>query len=379
MLGIGENNKSLNSDSVPTKSFDESHAWESECQSSVVIIPDPEHGGTAAIQEAMQTVDVRATIIRLGARDVFFVQDADERVSDLIRAVSDRARIVRTTGGHPLVDRTTAESDTVVDLGSTRVGDRSFALMAGPCAVEGRRQLTASAAAAREGGASVLRGGVFKPRTSPHAFQGRGHSGLPLLYEVARAQGLTVVSEVLDPRDLDAAVEHVDLVQIGTRNAQNYALLREVGRQRVPVLLKRGFGCTLDEWLGAAEYMLCEGNSQVILCERGIRTFEPATRFTLDLAGVAALKQRTHLPVIVDPSHGVGQRALVTPMALAAAAAGADGLLLDVHADPTSALCDADQALTGKDFAMLAEQLEPVLAAVGREMPVLESERGRSA
>jgi 3-deoxy-7-phosphoheptulonate synthase len=214
----------------------------------------------------------------------------------------------------------------------------------------------------------VLRGGAYKPRTSPHSFQGSGPAGIELLADVGRRAGLPVVSEVVDPRDVEHVAQHVDLLQIGTRNAQNYALLTEVGRSGMPVLLKRGFGCTVDEWLGAAEYVLREGNGNVILCERGIRTFESSTRFTLDLAAVAVVKRRSHLPVVVDPSHGTGSRELVPDLALAAAAAGADGLLVDVHLNPAHTQCDGDQALSRDEFHHLMARLDALLRALGRDL-----------
>ena len=245
------------------------------------------------------------------------------------------------------------------------VGGRAFVVMAGPCAVEDPAQMALAAAAVAQAGCPVLRGGAFKPRTSPYSFQGLGAAGVRLLVEAASRHGLATVSEILEPDD---ALEGVALLQVGSRNMHNSALLRSLARQRRPVLLKRGLAATFEEWLLAAEYLLDGGNDQVILCERGIRTFETATRNTLDLASVALAKQRTHLPVIVDPSHASGRRELVIPLSLAAAAAGADGLLVEVHPSPAEALCDGAQALLPEELRDLMRRLPGVLAAVEREL-----------
>src|SRR3954471_16702563 len=252
------------------------------------------------------------------------------------------------------------------------LGGRGFLVMAGPCAVEDERQIHDAAAARAEAGCPVMRGGAFKPRTSPYSFQGLGAPGVRMLVEAAERHGLAAVTEVLEPADLPT-LQGVALLQVGARNMQNYALLKALGQQRRPVLLKRGLAATVEEWLLAAEYLLAGGNDQVILCERGIRGFEPSTRNTLDLSAVVIAKQRTHLPVIVDPSHATGRRELVVPLSLAAAAAGADGLLVEVHPRPGEALCDGAQALLPEDLRDVMQRLAPVLEAVGRELwrPVL--------
>jgi 3-deoxy-7-phosphoheptulonate synthase len=255
-----------------------------------------------------------------------------------------------------------------VTVGTVEVGGPAFVVAAGPCAVETPAQLAEAAAAVAGAGAHLLRGGVFKPRTSPYAFQGLGEPGLALLERARSRHALGVVAEVLDTEQLASLIDHVDMLQVGARNMQNFTLLRALGKVRRPVLLKRGLAATFQEWLLAAEYLLDGGNEQVILCERGIRTFEPAMRNTLDLASVALAKARTHLPVMVDPSHATGTRELVIPMALAAAAAGADGLLVEVHPRPDEALCDGAQALTPELFEELMRRLGPVLAAVGRTL-----------
>jgi 3-deoxy-7-phosphoheptulonate synthase len=232
-----------------------------------------------------------------------------------------------------------------------------FTLIAGPCTVESRQQTLETARAVRDGGGSMFRGGAYKPRTSPYAFQGLGRAGLRLLAEAKAETGLPIVTECMDVRDLDEVLEVADVIQIGARNMQNYALLTEVGRSGRPALIKRGFSSTLDELLMAAEYVVKEGNDQVILCERGIRTFETAYRFTLDLAAVPVLKERTHLPVFVDPSHAAGRRELVTPLSLAAAAAGADGIIVEVHPSPDDAICDGPQSLATSSFAEYATRV----------------------
>jgi 3-deoxy-7-phosphoheptulonate synthase len=262
--------------------------------------------------------------------------------------------------------RSARPSGTRVSVGPVEIGGPGFVVVAGPCAVESAGQTEEVARAVAAAGAHLLRGGAFKPRTSPYAFQGLGEEGVTLLGRSGARHGLPVVAEVLDTSQLASMIDHVDVLQVGARNMQNFALLRALGKVRRPVLLKRGFAATVEEWLLAAEYLLDGGNSQVVLCERGIRTFETATRNTLDLASVALVKQRTHLPVLVDPSHATGLRELVIPMSLAAAAAGADGLLVEVHGEPEAALCDGRQALTPELFEELMRRLPPVLAAVGR-------------
>jgi 3-deoxy-7-phosphoheptulonate synthase len=255
---------------------------------------------------------------------------------------------------------------TVIDVGGRKLGGESFALIAGPCTVESREQTLDTARAVKAAGATLLRGGAYKPRTSPYAFQGLGQEGLRLLAEAKAETGLPVVTELMDAADIDAVIEVADVVQIGARNMQNYPLLAEIGRCGKPVLLKRGLSATLDELLMAAEYVLKEGNPDVILCERGIRTFETAYRFTLDLMAVPVLKELTHLPVIVDPSHAAGRRELVTPLSLAAAAVGADGIIVEVHPDPDEAICDGPQQLRTEDFAEYAQAVERAAALAGK-------------
>jgi 3-deoxy-7-phosphoheptulonate synthase len=257
---------------------------------------------------------------------------------------------------------------TVLDIEGRKIGGDHFALIAGPCTVESREQTLATARVVHDAGATLLRGGAYKPRTSPYAFQGLGLQGLRLLAEAKAETGLPVVTELMDMRDLDAVLEVADVVQIGARNMQNYPLLAEIGRSGRPALLKRGLSSTLDELLMAAEYILKEGNPKVMLCERGIRTFETAYRFTLDLMAVPVLKELSHLPVIVDPSHAAGRRDLVTPLSLAAAAVGADGIIVEVHPNPDEAICDGPQALRAEDFAEYALAVERAAALAGKAL-----------
>ena len=254
----------------------------------------------------------------------------------------------------------------VFEIGGRRIGGGNFALIAGPCTVESREQLLETARAVKDGGASMLRGGAYKPRTSPYAFQGLGQEGLRLLAEAKAETGLPVVTELMDVRDIEAVAEVADVVQVGARNMQNYTLLSEIGRSGLPVLLKRGPAATLEELLMAAEYVLKEGNEQVILCERGIRTFETAYRYTLDLMAVPVLQRLSHLPVVVDPSHAAGRRDLVGPLSLAAAAVGADGIIVEVHPNPEEAICDGPQQLRLEDFAEYAALVERAAQIAGK-------------
>jgi 3-deoxy-7-phosphoheptulonate synthase len=256
----------------------------------------------------------------------------------------------------------------VLDIDGRKVGGEHFALIAGPCTVESREQTLQTARVVRDAGATLLRGGAYKPRTSPYAFQGLGQEGLRLLAEAKAETGLPIVTELMDISDMDAVLEVADVVQIGARNMQNYPLLTEIGRAGRPALLKRGLSSTLDELLMAAEYILKEGNPNVMLCERGIRTFETAYRFTLDLMAVPVLKELSHLPVIVDPSHAAGRRDLVTPLSLAAAAVGADGIIVEVHPNPDEAICDGPQALRAEDFAEYAQSVERATALAGKAL-----------
>jgi 3-deoxy-7-phosphoheptulonate synthase len=267
---------------------------------------------------------------------------------------------------YKLVSREARRGPTVIDVRGRRVGDGYFGLIAGPCSVEYREQTLEAARAVRDAGATMLRGGAFKPRSSPYAFQGLGQEGLDILKEAREETGLPIVTELMDARDVEAVLDAADVIQIGARNMQNFTLLSEVGRAGKPVLLKRGPSASIEELLMAAEYVVREGNAEVMLCERGIRTFERATRFTLDIGAVPVLKLETHLPVIVDPSHPAGRRDLVPPLARAAVAAGADGIIVEVHPDPEQALSDAAQQIPAAEFARFADEIRALASLMGK-------------
>jgi len=274
-----------------------------------------------------------------------------------------------------LVHRSENSNGTIVRIGNVLIGGEEFVVAAGPCAIESRQQIMETAALVTASGARLLRGGAFKPRTSPYSFQGLGLQGLEMLEGAGAATGTPIVTEVLTPEDIPAVAQSADALQVGARNMQNFALLKALGSAGKPVLLKRGLSSTLEEFLLAAEYIVAHGNPNVVLCERGIRTFETATRNTLDLGAVALLKNITHLPVFVDPSHGTGRRELVAPMAKAAAAAGADGLIIEVHPEPDKALCDGPQSLTPVQFSDLMSSLRTLLPCLGRTLRVAEREK----
>jgi 3-deoxy-7-phosphoheptulonate synthase len=267
---------------------------------------------------------------------------------------------------YKLVSREFKQESTVISLDDIRIGGEEICIMAGPCAVESEEQIVNTAVKIKEAGAKLLRGGAFKPRTDPYAFQGLGEEGLKLLAKAREVTGLKIVTEVMDTADVSLVDEYADILQIGARNMQNFKLLKKVGQLRKPILLKRGLSATLKEFLMSAEYIMSEGNYQIILCERGIRTFVEYTRNTLDLNIVPVVKQLTHLPIIVDPSHGTGRYDLVSPMSKAAIAAGADGLIIEVHIKPEDSVSDADQTISPEKFALLIDELKPVAKAVGR-------------
>lgn len=277
-------------------------------------------------------------------------------------------RIVQISESYKLANLKFHPNPTIVSVGKVKIGGGHFAILAGPCAIESRDQLFETAHAVINGGAQILRGGAFKPRSSPYSFQGLEVEGLKYMAEVREKTGIPVVTEVTSERAVEAAIPYVDMLQIGARNMQNFELLKAVGKTKLPVFLKRGLSATIDEWLNAAEYVMSAGNESVILCERGIRTFETATRNTLDLSCIPVLRERTHLPIVVDPSHATGHRELVAPMAKAAAAAGADGLMIEVHPNPAIALSDGPQSLNPEDFAQLVKELKPFIELAGRRL-----------
>jgi len=277
-------------------------------------------------------------------------------------------KVIPILPAHKIASREFKMEDTLVNVNGVIVGGQKIPVIAGPCSVESEEQLMEIAHAIKESGASMLRGGAYKPRSSPYTFQGMGLEGLKLLAQAREETGLPVVTEILDVKHIDAVVEYADVLQIGARNSQNYALLKEVGKTKMPVLLKRGMSTTIKEFLMCAEYILAEGNEDVMLCERGIRTFETATRNTFDLNAIPVLKERTHLPIVADPSHGTGYWQYVTPMALAAIAAGADGVIVEVHNNPDVAVSDGGQSLKPKKFADMMQRAAAVAKAVGREL-----------
>ncbi|MGH9345741.1 MAG: 3-deoxy-7-phosphoheptulonate synthase [Vicinamibacterales bacterium] len=287
---------------------------------------------------------------------------------ELIQILDGVHEVLRITEPYKLASRTFKPDDTVVTIDDLRIGGDEVIVMAGPCSAENETQVHATAAAVKRAGAKVLRGGAFKPRSSPYSFQGLGEEGLRLLRSAANAHNLKLISEVMDISQIDLIARYSDIFQVGARNMQNFTLLRELGHQRKPVLLKRGLSATIEEWLMSAEYVLSGGNTDVILCERGIRTFETATRNTFDISAIAVVKKLSHLPVIADPSHGAGRRDMVAQLARAAVAAGADGLIMEVHNDPDRALSDGAQSMFPAQFDRLMAELRIIAPAIGRSI-----------
>jgi len=291
------------------------------------------------------------------------------RLGDIgLEAMSGVEKVVHILQPYKLASRTFREEDTVIRVGNLEIGGDTVHVMAGPCAVESREQLLESAHIVKEAGATILRGGAFKPRTSPYSFQGLEEEGLKYLAEAREATGLLIVTEVMDASALPLVSEYADILQIGARNMQNFFLLKEVAKVNKPVLLKRGSSATIEEWLMAAEYIMAGGNHNVILCERGIRSFDSYTRNTLDLTAIPVVKHLSHLPVVVDPSHAIGKWRFVPPMARSAIAAGADGLIVEMHPNPAEALCDGPQSLTPDNFAAMMAELKQIAAIMGRKM-----------
>ncbi len=279
----------------------------------------------------------------------------------------DVDKIVSVTESYKLANRKFHPEPSRVKVGNVTIGGGELVIMSGPCAVESQEQLMQTAIAIKKAGAQILRGGAYKPRTSPYAFQGLEEEGLQYMKEAREATGLPVICEVTSLNAIEAAVKYVDMLQIGARNMQNFYLLKEAGKSGLPVLLKRGLAATIDEWLNASEYIIAEGNPNVVLCERGIRTFETATRNTLDISAVPVIKEKSHLPIIVDPSHATGVRAYVKPLAMSAVAVGADGLMIETHPNPSCALSDGPQSLTFEQFEALTNDLRPLAALMGKK------------
>jgi 3-deoxy-7-phosphoheptulonate synthase len=333
----------------------------------VVMKADATEADIEAVAERVRAVGGEAFVSRGTVHTIIgLVGDTDRFQSIPLRQLPGVDHVIQVGKPYKMVARDLHPGTTTVKIGTTPVGRDSFTIIAGPCAVESEEQAMAATKAAKAGGATVLRGDVYKPRTSPYSFQGLGEQGLEILAACRRATGLPLIVEVVDVSHVQHVAEIADCIRVGTRNAQNFELLKEVGLTNKPVMLKRGLAMTVEEWLQAAEYVAQRGNSEIILCERGIRTFEPSTRNTLDLAGMAAAQAETHLPVIVDPSHAVGKRHLVAPMARAAIAAGADAVMIDVHPDPEHALCDGQQALLPEEMLELGEDLARLAEALGR-------------
>ncbi|WP_205474668.1 3-deoxy-7-phosphoheptulonate synthase [Nocardioides sp. SYSU D00038] len=337
----------------------------------VVMSPDATDEDVAHVVARVEGVGGEAFVSKGVVRTIIgLVGDIDSFHHLNLRTLQGVADVHRISDPYKLVSRQHHHERSTVWVGrpghQVPIGPDTFTFMAGPCAVETREQTHESAVMARSAGATILRGGAFKPRTSPYAFQGLGVAGLEILAEVGEATGLPVVTEVVDARDVAVVAEHADMLQVGTRNAANFGLLQAVGDAGKPVLLKRGMTATTEEWLMAAEYIAQRGNLDVVLCERGIRTFEPATRNTLDISAVPVVQATSHLPVIVDPSHASGRKDLVVPLSRAAIAVGADGIIVDVHPDPETALCDGPQALLGTELRELAAAVRRLPPVVGR-------------
>ena len=292
----------------------------------------------------------------------------DPDIRPAVGRMSGVEEVIAISRPYKLTGREFQPEDTVIDVGGVKIGDGTLTVMAGPCSIESEEHMVATARSVRDAGAQIIRGGAFKPRTSPYSFRGLGEEGLQHLATAREATGLPVITEVMSERDVEVVARYADVLQIGTRNMQNFTLLDEVGLTRKPVMLKRGLTATIDEWLLAAEYVMAKGNRDVILCERGIRTFETATRNTLDLSAIPVVKRLSHLPIISDPSHGTGHWYLVEPMARASMAVGADGLMVEVHPSPDHALSDGPQSLTFENFAELMESLAKVGEAVGHPL-----------
>jgi 3-deoxy-7-phosphoheptulonate synthase len=338
----------------------------------IVLRPDATEEALRHLVKKLESKGLRTNVSRGTERTIVGVigdtSKVTEEEEDAIRVMTGVENVMRIIKPYKLASREFKSDNTIIEVRARAIGGKKIQVIAGPCSVENKTMLLSIAEEVKNAGATFIRGGAYKPRTSPYAFQGLGEEGLQYLVDAREKSGLPVVTELMDPRDLDVMLKYTDIIQIGARNMQNFRLLLEVGSVKKPVLLKRGLSCTVKEWLMSAEYIMSKGNHEVILCERGIRTFETATRNTLDLSAVPVLKNLTHLPVIVDPSHGVGKWDLVAPMAKAAVAAGADGLLIEVHSNPEEAMSDGEQSLKPHDFLRLMEELKPVAAAVGREI-----------
>ena len=335
----------------------------------VVMAPEATESDIDAIVELVNAAGGDAFVSRGISRTIIgLVGDVEQFGALNLRSYHGVSDVMRISAPYKLVSREHHPNRSVISVGGVPIGPDTVTVIAGPCTVENPEQTLAAARMAQAAGASVLRGGAFKPRTSPYAFQGLGEAGLRILADVRAETGLPVVTEVIDPASVDLVCSYADMLQVGTRSMQNFALLQAVGAAAKPVLLKRGMNATIEEWLMAAEYIAQRGNLDIVLCERGIRTFETATRNTLDISAVPVSQRLSHLPVIVDPSHSGGRRDLVLPLSRAAIAVGADGIIVDVHPQPAAAMCDGDQALTGDDIRELGELAATLPQLLGRKL-----------
>ena len=336
----------------------------------VVMKPGFTLGQMETVKRAMEAGGVRVMVSEGTQTTILGAEgDAGGLDQEFLSQLPGVERVMRVTEPYKKANRKYHPDDSVIDVGGgVRVGGNRLTVIAGPCSVESECQMVGVAMAVKASGAAAMRGGAYKPRTSPYSFQGKGEEGIRLLQEAKQATGMPIVTELMSSDQLPLFLEAVDVIQIGARNMQNFDLLKKVGRTRKPILLKRGLSATIEEWLMSAEYIMSEGNPNVILCERGIRTFETYTRNTLDLSAVLAVKALSHLPVVVDPSHACGRAWMVEGMAMAAVAAGADGLIIEVHNDPAHALCDGAQSITPEQFEALMGKVRSVAACVGREV-----------
>jgi 3-deoxy-7-phosphoheptulonate synthase len=335
----------------------------------IVMSPKAKQQELDKVVKKLTDAGLRVHLSEGTVRTIIGVIGDKKLIADLpVEAMDGVEKTVSVTESYKLVWRDFKQEDSVVDVGGVKIGGEHFVVMAGPCAVESREQLFESADIVKKAGAKFLRGGAYKPRTSPYAFQGLEEKGLEFLAEARERTGLKIITEVVDVQSVPVVAGYADMLQIGARNMQNFQLLKAVGKINKPVLLKRGLAATINEWLNAAEYIMNEGNYNVVLCERGIRTFEDYTRNTLDLSAAAAVKNLSHLPVIVDPSHGTGKWRLVRPMSRASIAAGADGLIIEVHPNPSIALSDGKQSLTPENFETLMKEVVQIAAVVGKKL-----------
>ncbi len=327
----------------------------------IVMKPDATEENIKNVVNVIELNNLQTHISKGSSVTIIGIIGDKSKLPSTIAMLGGVDKLVPVTESYKLANKKFQQSPTVISIGDVKIGGGHFAIMAGPCAVESREQLLETAFDIKKAGAQILRGGAYKPRTSPYSFQGLETEGLKYMAEAREKTGLKIVCEVTDEHALKNAAEYVDIIQIGARNMQNFTLLKEAGKLKIPVLLKRGLAATIDEWLNAAEYILSEGNESVILCERGIRTYETSTRNTLDISAVPVIKSKSHLPIIVDPSHASGVREYVAPLSKAAVGAGADGLMIEVHPHPEKALSDGAQSLTPNMFNTLCQELKPFI------------------